>query len=393
MTNHLLCPNRNFATDLTNKNEQNMSERAAITKTNLQNQQAYEHFHTKKNITKSEICMNAPIPNPNHSVREIRPQPSNTNKPKNQIKYYESGMPHMEELHRIPSEPRVPQSTKNIKNGGPLKETKDKLESEKSIKDTSNANTIDIISVMNNGTEKENNLETNIESCLPNDEVSVTSPNPLQNIQPETQSEINKPTESIEQVYRPDPQSVRTYANEILAYCLNKELKNVNTFDYFTDLQKDINDKMRAVLIDWLVDVHNKFGMLHQTLAMTVNIIDRYLSKVMVPRQKLQLVGLAALFLSGKYEEIYPPDLKDYVTICDETYSANEIIEVEGHMLLVLNWDLVFNSSFYFYEMFSRHLHLNPETFNLGMLMLNLCLLEFSMNRFRPSVLALAVIF
>jgi hypothetical protein len=112
---------------------------------------------------------------------------------------------------------------------------------------------------------------------------------------------------------------------------------------------------MRSVLIDWLVDVHNKFSMLHQTLAMTVNIIDRYLAKVTVPRQKLQLVGLSALFLSAKYEEIYPPDLKEYVTVCEETYSANEIIEVEGHMLLVLTWDLVFNSSFFFYEMFAKH--------------------------------------
>jgi hypothetical protein len=112
---------------------------------------------------------------------------------------------------------------------------------------------------------------------------------------------------------------------------------------------------MRAVLIDWLVDVGNRFSMLHQTLAMTVNIIDRYLAEVEVPSQKLHLVGLSALFLSAKYEEIYPPDLKDYITICDSKYSANEMIEVEGHMLLVLNWGLVFNSSFYFYEMFAKH--------------------------------------
>ena len=116
-----------------------------------------------------------------------------------------------------------------------------------------------------------------------------------------------------------------------------------------------MNDKMRFVLIDWLVDVHYKYKMNQQTLAMAVNIIDRFLSKVAVPKSRLQLVGITALFMAAKYEEIYPPDLRDYVIVCDETYTADQIIELEGHILLILNWNLVFNSSFYFYEMFAAH--------------------------------------
>jgi len=48
--------------------------------------------------------------------------------------------------------------------------------------------------------------------------------------------------------------------------------------------QLDINEKMRAILIDWLVDVHQKFKLVNETLFLTVNLIDRYLEKVQVSR-------------------------------------------------------------------------------------------------------------
>jgi hypothetical protein len=59
---------------------------------------------------------------------------------------------------------------------------------------------------------------------------------------------------------------------------------------------------MRAILIDWLIDVHLKFKLLPETLYITVGIIDRYLSLHTVARSKLQLVGITALFVASKYE-------------------------------------------------------------------------------------------
>jgi cyclin B len=86
-------------------------------------------------------------------------------------------------------------------------------------------------------------------------------------------------------------------------------------------LQTEINDKMRSILIDWLVDVHLKFKLLPETLFITVSIIDRFLEKQRVSKQRLQLVGVAALFVASKYEEIYPPELKDFVYITDRAYT------------------------------------------------------------------------
>lgn len=83
---------------------------------------------------------------------------------------------------------------------------------------------------------------------------------------------------------------------------------------------------MRAILIDWLVEVHLKFKLVPETLYLTVNLIDRYLEKEQVNRQKLQLVGVTSMMIASKYEEIYPPIIKDFVYITDNAYTKEEIL-------------------------------------------------------------------
>ena len=75
--------------------------------------------------------------------------------------------------------------------------------------------------------------------------------------------------------------------------------------------QIEINDKMRAILVDWLIEVHSKFKLQKETLFITINIIDRFLEKAKVSKSRLQLVGVTALLIASKYEEIYPPELTD----------------------------------------------------------------------------------
>ena len=82
--------------------------------------------------------------------------------------------------------------------------------------------------------------------------------------------------------------------------------------------QPYINERMRTILVDWLVEVHLKFKMVPETLYLTVHIIDRFLEDNRVRRSKLQLVGVAALLVASKYEEIYPPELRDLVYITDK---------------------------------------------------------------------------
>lgn len=80
---------------------------------------------------------------------------------------------------------------------------------------------------------------------------------------------------------------------------------------------------MRAILIDWLIDVHIKFKLQHETLFLTVNLIDRLAETAKIKKSEMQLVGISAMLIAAKYEEIYPPTLKDFVYICNNGFSAN----------------------------------------------------------------------
>ena len=75
------------------------------------------------------------------------------------------------------------------------------------------------------------------------------------------------------------------------------------------DSQAEINEKMRAILGDWLIEVHQKFELTPETLYLTFHIIDRYLSMEQVMRKELQLVGMSSMLIASKYEEIWAPQV------------------------------------------------------------------------------------
>ena len=92
--------------------------------------------------------------------------------------------------------------------------------------------------------------------------------------------------------------------------------------------QGEITDKMRAILVDWLVDVHLKYKCAPETLYLAVNLLDRYLYKVPVEKRKLQLVGCVSMMLASKFEDINPPDVRDFVHISANTYTRGDMIAV-----------------------------------------------------------------
>lgn len=160
-----------------------------------------------------------------------------------------------------------------------------------------------------------------------------------------------------------------------------------------TEVQKDINEKMRAILIDWLVDVHAKFKLLPETLYMTVNLIDRYLSLNAIVRQKLQLVGVTAMFIASKYEEIYPPEIKDFAYVCDKAYTVAEIRDMEGKILSSLNFKLTHTSALRFLERYMLVAQLDERAANLARYLVELSLVEFRMQKHAHSNLACAAIY
>jgi len=97
---------------------------------------------------------------------------------------------------------------------------------------------------------------------------------------------------------------------------------------------------VRAILVDWIISVHAKFKLLPETLYLTINLIDRYFSMFNVQKNEVQLVGVAALLIATKYEEIYPPTVKDFIYLTDNTYSRQQILQMEKNILFNLNFEV-----------------------------------------------------
>jgi cyclin B len=86
---------------------------------------------------------------------------------------------------------------------------------------------------------------------------------------------------------------------------------------------------------------------------MTVNLIDRYLQSNQIARSKLQLIGVSAMFIACKFEEIYAPELKDFVYVCDNAYTKEQILECEGSIIRTVDFNLTHTSSLRFLERYS----------------------------------------
>lgn len=130
------------------------------------------------------------------------------------------------------------------------------------------------------------------------------------------------------------------YAEEIFANLKLKETLRRPCTTYMESVQTDINPAMRSILIDWLVEVGQEYRLSSDTLFLSVALIDRFLSLQDVRRNKLQLMGVTAILVASKYEEIYAPQVDEFCYITDNTYSREAVLDTEREMLRVLGFDI-----------------------------------------------------
>lgn len=109
---------------------------------------------------------------------------------------------------------------------------------------------------------------------------------------------------------------------------------------FYMRKQRQITEQTRSILVDWLMTVCMKFKCLPETLFITINLIDRFLSLNSIRKDDMQLVGVAALLIATKYEEIYPPTVKDFVYLSESTYSRVQILEMEKKILFDLQFEI-----------------------------------------------------
>lgn len=200
--------------------------------------------------------------------------------------------------------------------------------------------------------------------------------------------------EDIDADDRENPQLAVEYVNEIYAYMRELEKQQFIAPNYLETMsgRVSIKPKMRNLLVDWLVDVHQQFSLLQETLYLAVAILDRFLmakAKTLTTKQ-LQLVGITAMFVASKYEEMYPPELSDFVFITDSAYTCGEVKTMEIEMMEALNFDLGRPLPLNFLRRNSKAGSVDSMTHGLAKYVMELALVDYRMAHVAPSVLAAA---
>jgi len=152
---------------------------------------------------------------------------------------------------------------------------------------------------------------------------------------------------------------------------------------------------MRAVLIDWLKEVHSQFKLLQETLYMTIYIIDKFLQVegFTIRRNKLQLVGVSAMFIASKVEEMYAPEINDFVYITDNAYTSADIRQMELRMLSSLGFNFSRPLPLHFLRRNSKAGDVDVLQHTVAKYLIEISLLEYDMAHLPPSLLAAAALF
>ncbi|RXM94885.1 G2/mitotic-specific cyclin-B2 [Acipenser ruthenus] len=155
---------------------------------------------------------------------------------------------------------------------------------------------------------------------------------------------------------------------------------------------QEINDRMRAILVDWLIQVHSRFQLLQETLYMTIAVLDRFLQVQPVSRKKLQLVGVTAMLVASKYEEMYAPEIGDFVYITDNAFSKSQIREMEMLILKELNFELGRPLPLHFLRRASKAGCADAEKHTLAKYLMELTLVDYDLLHRHPSEIAAAAL-
>ncbi len=189
-----------------------------------------------------------------------------------------------------------------------------------------------------------------------------------------------------------DPQMVAEYAADIFEYLRDLECSSLPNPRYMRH-QDELDWKTRGVLIDWLVEVHTRFHLLPETLFLAVNLIDRFLSAKVVQLDRLQLVGITAMFIAAKYEEVLSPSVGSFRHVADDGFSEKEILSAERFMLVTLNYDLSYPSPINFLRRVSKADNYDIQTRTVAKYLTEISLLDHRFMQYRPSHVAAAAMF
>ncbi|TQV95929.1 hypothetical protein V2A60_001095 [Cordyceps javanica] len=200
------------------------------------------------------------------------------------------------------------------------------------------------------------------------------------------------PFEDIDDEDRDDPLMVAEYATEIFEYLRDLECKSIPNPRYMQH-QDELEWSTRGILVDWLIEVHTRFHLLPETLFLAVNIVDRFLSKKVIQLDNFQLVGITAMFIASKYEEVLSPYIGNFKRITNDGFTEEEILSAERFVLSTLDYDLSYPNPMNFLRRVSKADNYDIQSRTIGKYLTEISLLDHRFMAFRPSHVAAAAMY
>jgi hypothetical protein len=143
-------------------------------------------------------------------------------------------------------------------------------------------------------------------------------------------------------------------------------------------------------MVDWLVYVQVTYKLKTETLFLAVSILDRFLATRPIWRKDLKLVACTAAFIAAKFEEIDPPEVRDFAYITDQACRKEAILTTEVTMLTALEFCLCRPTPAHYIRRFRQERLFSEAHLSLLQYILELALMDLRMIRFPPSLQAAA---
>ena len=211
--------------------------------------------------------------------------------------------------------------------------------------------------------------------------------------------ELNKTTNNILLINKDeDPQQGKEYVPDIIESLLIEEnyyLNKKHYIDpyYLENENSELTPEMRTVAVDWLVLIHHKiFKFQENTLFLTIQIFDRYLSKVDLNTEKTELLLLTSFMLASKHNEIDYVNMQETLQLAQNKFTKEQVIEMESDILGQINFEILSPTMCEYFKLFASFLNLSETKINHGFYVLNIVLVDFHMLEYPNFMLALAVV-
>jgi len=188
-----------------------------------------------------------------------------------------------------------------------------------------------------------------------------------------------------------DEFSANDYVSFIFKYY--RERENIFVIDDYIQRQPNLNRQMRLLLVDWMVEVQQQLEFSHEVLYLSVKLLDLYLNSRKVEKEKLQLLGGAAMFIACKFEERMPPIIDDFIYVSDNAYDRKELIKMEIDILKTIKFDIGIPLSYTFLRRYSKCIKADMKFLTLARYILELSLQDYSFAYVRDSVKACAALY